>query len=128
MVEALRSRLSGERPGTRDQRWRSEMIDQLRLVEIEVVAELGRASSSLSRLLGLQVGDVLLLCSRRLNVDDDIVAGLIRAALRDGTPLAALARTIERRSAETVTAEDRKRDVAFVLALAGPGTAPTRFR
>lgn len=76
----------------------------------------------------LQVGDVLLLCSRRLNVDDDIVAGLIRAALRDGTPLAALARTIERRSAETVTAEDRKRDVAFVLALAGPGTAPTRFR
>lgn len=75
----------------------------------------------------LQAGDVLLLCSRRLNITEDIVAGLIREGLRDGVPLDALARIIEGRSAETVSSEGVARDVAFVLARARASAAPVRL-
>ncbi|MCS6912298.1 MAG: FliM/FliN family flagellar motor switch protein [Myxococcales bacterium] len=59
VIEALRAQLSGERPGGRDLRWRTQLVEQLRMVEIEVIAELGRAQSTLSQILSLQVGEVL---------------------------------------------------------------------
>jgi serine/threonine protein phosphatase PrpC len=69
----------------------------------------------------LAAGDVLLLCSRRLDIPEEEVARVTRAALRDGAPLDELARALERRAAATFASEPHlAADVAFALALARP--------
>ncbi|MDI1447316.1 hypothetical protein [Polyangium sp. 6x1] len=67
----------------------------------------------------LGAGDLLLLCSRRLDVPEEEVARIARAAVDEGAPLDELARTLERRSAEMfdVSEAHRAQDVAFAIAL-----------
>lgn len=71
----------------------------------------------------LAIGDVLLLCSRRLDVPEDEVARRLRAELEAGASLEALARALERRAAEVFTGEAsyQASDVAFVLVRAVAG-------
>ena len=64
----------------------------------------------------LAVGDLLLLCSGRLDVPEDEAACVVRDGLRAGAPVEALARALERRAA--APSVDRASDVAFALALA----------
>jgi hypothetical protein len=68
----------------------------------------------------LGAGDLLLLCSQRLDIPEEEVARTARAAVDDGAPLDALARTLERRSATLFDHAEahRARDVAFASALA----------
>ena len=66
----------------------------------------------------LAAGDLLLLCSGRLDVPEDEAACILRDGLRAGAPVEALARALERRAA--ATSADRASDVAFALALARP--------
>ncbi|MDI1431404.1 hypothetical protein [Polyangium sorediatum] len=68
----------------------------------------------------LGAGDLLLLCSRRLDIPDEEAARIARTALDDGVPLHELARAIERRAAMTPSPSD----VAFAIALARPIEAP----
>lgn len=95
VIEALRSRLGGERPGVRDQRWRTELCDQLRLVEIEVVAELGRVHSNLSRLMSWQVGDVVRLDRSLTEQVPVVVDGRVKLRGRPGTRGDTVTLTIE---------------------------------
>lgn len=94
-VEAVRERLSGERGGVPDPRWRSEVMDQLRMVEIEVVAELGRTQYNLSRLLGLQVGDVVRLDRSLTEQVPVLVDGRVKLRGRPGTRGDTVTLTIE---------------------------------
>ncbi|MDI3284197.1 hypothetical protein [Polyangium sp. 15x6] len=68
----------------------------------------------------LGAGDLLLLCSRRMDVPEEEVARIARAAVDDGTPLEELARILERRSAAMfdVAEAHRAADVAFAIAFA----------
>lgn len=70
----------------------------------------------------LGAGDVLLLCSERLDIPDDEAAQIIRTAVDDHVPLAELARSLERRAAATYPEPEAHKatDVAFALALARP--------
>lgn len=74
----------------------------------------------------LRAGDLLLLCSRRLDIPDDEVVRIIREALNERTPLDELARALERRSAAAFEPSEAHRasDVAFAIALATIPTAP----
>lgn len=73
----------------------------------------------------LAPGDLLLLCSRRLDIPDDEVVALARTALDARAPLDALARAIEARAAATFPPPEdhRASDVAFALAHARPPAA-----
>jgi two-component system cell cycle response regulator len=68
----------------------------------------------------LHPGDLLLVCSRCLDLPEDEVARIARTALNEGAPLDELARTLERRSAAVFEASEAHRasDVAFAIALA----------
>lgn len=68
----------------------------------------------------LGAGDLLLLCSARLDLDDDEVVRLAQRALDERSPLDELARTIERRSAAVFEAPEahRAKDVSFVIVVA----------
>lgn len=68
----------------------------------------------------LAAGDLLILCSQRLDVREEELARVARAALDAGVPLAALARDIETRAAAVFPEPEAHRatDVAFALALA----------
>jgi serine/threonine protein phosphatase PrpC len=70
----------------------------------------------------LGAGDVLLLCSQRLDIPDDEAARIVRTAVDERVPLADLARAHERRAAATYPEPEAHRatDVAFALALARP--------
>lgn len=95
VVEALRDRVSGERAGVKDPRWRGEMIEQLRLVDVEVVAELGRAATSLSEVLRWQVGDVLRLDRSLTEQVPVMVDGRVKLRGRPGTRGDTVTLTIE---------------------------------
>lgn len=95
VVEALRSRLGGERAGVRDQRWRGELIGQLRMVEIEAVAELGRVDSSLSKLMSWQVGDIVRLDRSLTEQVPVVVDGRVKLRGRPGTRGDTVTLTIE---------------------------------
>jgi serine/threonine protein phosphatase PrpC len=70
----------------------------------------------------LAAGDLILLCSRRLDVPEEEVAVIARKAVDDGAPLEELARTLESRSAAMFDPSEayRAQDVAFAIALARP--------
>jgi flagellar motor switch protein FliM len=95
VIEGLRSRLGGERPGLRVDRFRAELIDQLRLVEIEVVAELGKKTTSLPELLSLKVGDVLRLDRSLTEQVPVLVDGRTKLRGRPGTRGDTVTLTIE---------------------------------
>ncbi|MDI1475564.1 hypothetical protein [Polyangium sp. y55x31] len=67
----------------------------------------------------LGAGDLLLLCSRQMDIPEDEIARIARAAVDDGVPLDELARTLERRSASMFDPSEahRAQDVAFAIAL-----------
>lgn len=95
VIEALRERFSGERTGQRDQRWQRAMTEQLRLVEIEVVAELGRVHSTLTRIMAWREGEVLRLersLSEQIPVSID---GRVKLRGRPGTRGDTVTLTIE---------------------------------
>lgn len=95
VIESLRGRLHSERAGVKDVRWRTELVDQLRMVEIEVVAELGRVQSSLSRLMQLQIGDVLRLERSLTEQVPVVVDGRVKLRGRPGTRGDTVTLTIE---------------------------------
>lgn len=95
VIEALRHRISGERSGVRDHKWRAQMTEQLRLVEIEAVAELGRVRANLSTLLGWQVGDVVRLDRSLTEQVPVVVDGRIKLRGRPGTRGDTVTLTIE---------------------------------
>lgn len=67
----------------------------------------------------LAAGDLLVLCSQRLDLGDAAVVSLVRAAVEADVPLDELARELERRCAAVFADEPhRATDVAFALALA----------
>lgn len=70
----------------------------------------------------LAAGDLLLLCSRRMDLDDDDVVRSARGALSERAPLGVLARRLEARAAAAFPPSERHRagDVAFALAHCRP--------
>jgi len=68
----------------------------------------------------LGAGDLLLLCSERLDIGEEELGPMMRAALDEGASLEDLARQIERRSAQMFEPSEahQARDVAFGLVLA----------
>ena len=74
------------------------------------------------RTIVLAAGDLLVMCSKGLDVPDDQLVGLVRQGLRDDVPLASIARAIEARAARGFGEADRSRarDVAFLLVRRSP--------
>ena len=93
--DLLLQRFMGERFG-HDNIWEAHLADELRDTEVELDAVLGEQSMSLADLLGLKVGDQLML---RLSSDDPI-------ELRCGGVALFLARTGNRRNRVAVLIED----------------------
>lgn len=95
VIEALRTRFTGERSGTRDQRWQGALTEQLRQVEIEVTAELGTVHSSLARVLSWKVGEVVRLDRSLTEQVPVVVDGRIKLRGRPGTRGDTVTLTIE---------------------------------
>jgi flagellar motor switch protein FliM len=95
VIEALRGRLTGERTGARDVRWHGELVTQMRMVEIEAVAELGRVESTISKLMAFQVGDIVRLDRSLTEQVPVVVDGRIKLRGRPGTRGDTVTLTIE---------------------------------